>query len=361
MNRSEPSDIRRVSHIALAEFTREVIRSLGASVERARTTAEALVAADLRGISSHGVAGGTGLTELLQRTRAGAIDIQAVPEIQRKPGWAVASMNAKGGLGPSAAMEAAHLAGDLAEQYGVGRVHVYDTNHFGAACVYVEALLKRGLAARCTSTSGAWMIPYGGNRVRLGTTPIAWGMPFGDEAIVIDMATTQRSVSPAFRAAKAGEPIPRDYFRDKEGNMLEGVVSPDRLVEGSVLPLGGEQFGYKGSGLNILIELDNVIGGGSLERIPSMRETPMCRVSQTFEAWRIDFLFPEEEALRRVREAVMDIRSYGGPDMLLPGEREARRKADAEKRGIPYETSQWETLDIISGKTGIPPPRPIKK
>jgi len=45
--------------------------------------------------------------------------------------------------------------------------------------------------------------------------------------------------------------------------------------------------------------------------------------------------------------------------MLLPGEREARRKADAEKRGIPYENSQWETLDIISGKTGIIPPQPM--
>lgn len=351
----------RISPIALTEFTRTVIQSLGAAEDRARSTAEVLVAADMRGISSHGVAGGTGLTELLQRTRAGAIDIEAVPEVHRKPGWAVASMNAKGGLGPSAAMEAAHLAGDLAEQYGVGRVHVYDANHFGAACVYVEALLKRGLAARCTSTSGAWMIPYGGNRVRLGTTPIAWGMPCGGDAIVIDMATTQRSVSPAFRAAKAVEPIPRDYFRDKDGNMLEGIVSPDRLVEGSVLPLGGEQFGYKGSGLNILIELDNVIGGGSLERIPSMRETPMCRVSHTFEAWRTDFLFPEDEALRRVEKAVKDIRSHGGPDMLLPGEREARRKADAEKWGIPYENSQWETLGLISEKTGIPPPHPTTK
>ncbi len=359
MNRPAPPDIRRVSPLALTGFATEVIRSLGAPEDRARIAAEVLVAADMRGISSHGVAGGTGLTELLHRTRAGAIDIRAVPEIRRKPGWAVAAMDAKGGLGPSAAMEAAHLAGDLAEQYGVGRVHVCDANHFGAACVYVEALLERGLAARCTSTSGAWMIPYGGNRVRLGTTPIAWGMPCSGGAVVIDMATTQRSVSPAFRAAKAGEPIPRDYFRNKDGNILEGIVSPDRLVEGSVLPLGGERFGYKGSGLNILIELDNVLGGGSLERIPSMRETPVCRVSHVFEAWRIDFLFPEEEARRRVEAAVRDIRAHGGPGMLLPGEREARRKADAEKRGIPYERSQWETLDLLSGETGIAPPRPI--
>jgi LDH2 family malate/lactate/ureidoglycolate dehydrogenase len=203
------------------------------------------------------------------------------------------------------------------------------------------------------------MIPHGGDRVRLGTTPIAWGMPCGDDFIVIDMATTQRSVSPAFRAAKAQEPIPPDYFRDKDGHILEGVVSPDRLTEGSVLPLGGEQFGYKGSGLNILIELDNVIGGGSPERIPSMRETPVCRVSQVLEAWRIDFLFPETEARQRLREAVHDIRAHGGSNMLLPGEREARRKAVAEMRGIPYQPSQWETLRSIAKRTGIEPPRPL--
>lgn len=359
MSKPDPANMQRISPLTLSEFTRDVICSLGAARDRSQTTAEALVAADMRGISSHGVAGGTGLTELIQRTRAGAINIDAVPEIKQKPGLAVASMNAKGGLGPAAAMEAAHLAGDLAEQFGIGRVQVYDTNHFGAACVYVEALLERGLAARCASTSGAWMIPYGGNRVRLGTTPIAWGVPCGNEAIVIDIATSQRAVSPAFRSAKAGEPILKDYFRDKDGQVLDGIVSPEQLVGGSVLPLGGEQFGYKGSGLNMLIELDNVIGGGSLARIPSMRETPVCRVSHIFEAWRIDALFTFEETQQRLEEAIKDIRAHGDDNMLLPGEREARRKADAEQNGIPYEQAQWDALQAIAETTGITAPRAL--
>ncbi len=359
MSQAGLSTMQRVSPIALTEFTQAVICSLGAPGDRARSTADALVAADMRGISSHGVAGGTGLTELIERTRAGAIDIAALPEVKKTPGMAVASMNAKGGLGPSAATEAAQLAGDLAEQFGIGRVQVYDTNHFGAACVYVEALLERGLAARCGSTSGAWMIPYGGNRVRLGTTPIAWGVPCGDEAIVIDIATSQRAVSPAFRSAKAGEPILKDYFRDKDGRVLDGIVSPEQLVGGSVLPLGGEQFGYKGSGLNILIELDNVIGGGSLRRIPSMRETPVCRVSHVFEAWRIDALFPFEETQQRLQDAVRDIRAHGDENMLMPGEREARRKADAERNGIPYEQAQWDVIRKIAETTGIAPVEPL--
>jgi LDH2 family malate/lactate/ureidoglycolate dehydrogenase len=353
------SDPGRISASGLIGFAAEVTESLGAPPDRARVTAEVLAAADLRGISSHGVAGGTGLRELVDRIPLDAIDPAALPEVRRKEGWAVASMNAKGGLGHPAAMEAAHLAGDLAEEFGSGRVHVYDANHFGAACVYVEALIERGFAARATCTAGAWMIPFGGNRVRLGTNPIAWGMPCGDEAIVIDIATTQRAVSPAIRAVRGGFPIPPDYFKDENGNILEGIVSYESLLAGSVLPLGGEAFGYKGSGLNILVELDNVIGGGSTKRIKTMRETPKSRVSQTFEAWRIDFLYSEKEARQRLADTVSDIREHGGPDMLLPGEREARRKAEAEANGIPYEETQWKMLRGISADTGVRVPDPI--
>ncbi len=350
---------KRISPEALTDFATDVTKSLGAAADRARVTAEVLTAADLRGLSSHGVAGGTGLRELVDRSRLDAIDVTALPEVKHKSGWAVASINANGGLGATAAMEAAQLAGDLAGEYGCGRVHVHDGNHFGAACVYVEALIARGFAARATCTSGSWMMPYGGNRVRLGTNPIAWGLPCGDEAIVIDIATTQRAVSPAIRATRAGTPIPPDYFKDKDGNMLEGVVPYESLLGGSVLPLGGEAFGYKGSGLNILVELDNVIGGGSTKRIKNMRETPKSRVSQTFEAWRIDFLFPEEEVRRRLEETVNDFRKYGGPEMLLPGEREARNMADAKANGIPYEETQWEMLRGISKDTGIEVPTPL--
>ena len=235
-------------------------------------------------------------------------------------------------------------------------MYVRDANHFGAACLYVEELAARGLAARATCTSGAWMIPYGGNKIRFGTNPIAWGIPYSEFPIVIDIATTQRAVSPAVRAARAGDPIPPDYFLDAGGNPLEGVVSLEAVLEGSTLPLGGRRYGYKGSGLAMLIDLDSVIGGGAAERIPTMRETLLSRVSQTFEAWRLDFLFPHEEARKKIEAAVADIRRHGGSGMLLPGEREARHKKEAEEKGIPYENSQWEAILEIAGETGVPAP-----
>lgn len=353
------SDAKRISAEALTRFAASVLESLGAPVAQARTTAEVLAAADMRGISSHGVAGGTGLRELVERIQQDAIDPRARPSVSQKEGWAVAAMDAGGGVGPAAAMDATRLAGDLAERYGVGKVYVRNANHFGAACVYVEALIGRGLAGRATCTSGAWMVPYGGNRVRLGTNPIAWGVPAGGRAIVIDAATTQRAVSPAIRASRAGEAIPPDYFLDENGETLSGHVGYDALLRGSVLPLGGRQFGYKGSGLAILVDLDGVIGGGATERIPTLRVRPDARITQTIEAWRLDALYPGEEAQARLAEAVRDIRACGGPGMLLPGEREARKKAEAEKNGIPYEAAQWDALRLIADRVSVAVPDPM--
>ena len=153
------SGAKRVPAEALVRFAAKVLTTLGADAERARVTAEVLAAADLRGISSHGVAGGTGLRELVERIQKGGIDPKSEPVVRRNEGWAVAVMDARGGIGPAAAMDAARLAGDMAERYGVGKVYVRNANHFGAACVYVEALIERGLAGRATCTSGAWMKP----------------------------------------------------------------------------------------------------------------------------------------------------------------------------------------------------------
>ncbi len=350
MNRE---NLRRIKEKDLFDFSVEVIEFLGVKKENAKTTSEILVGADLRGISSHGVAGGTGLTELYERVSAKAISPDIDTILKLKEGWASATIDGNGGIGPVAAKQATQLVGDLAEQYGIGRVFVNNTNHYGAACIYVEELISRGFAARSTCTSGAWMKPFGGEKIRLGTNPIAWGVPGDKFPIVIDMATTQRAVSPAIRASKSSQPIPEDYFVSEEGEPLSGVVPFDILKKGSVRPLGGKQFGYKGSGLCMLVDLDNVIGGGSVKRIPTMRETPLSRVSQTFEAWRIDQFYEQEESLEKLISSIRDIKKSGGREMLLPGEREAIAKLDAEKNGIPYEKSQWKTLIKLSKLTGV--------
>jgi LDH2 family malate/lactate/ureidoglycolate dehydrogenase len=88
--------------------------------------AEALVAADLRGIDSHGVARLSGYIRLWEAGR-----INATPSIRivhQTPSTAV--LDGDSGLGLVVAQEAMQIAIEKAKQVGTGWVSVQNSNHF---------------------------------------------------------------------------------------------------------------------------------------------------------------------------------------------------------------------------------------
>ncbi|MFQ5895499.1 MAG: Ldh family oxidoreductase, partial [Nitrospinota bacterium] len=354
---AEPDDpapaAARIPPEELLRFTSAVLERIGVPSDRARGTAHVLVEADLRGIRSHGVVGGTGLEAILQKVEAGGIHPGARPEVERHENSVLLHMDARGGLGHPAALDAVELVALTASYWGYGKMTIRNSTHFGAAGVYSEALAERGLAGRVTSTGTAWMIPFGGSQKRLGTNPIAWSIPYPGGVITIDMATSQRALSPALKAAQEGGELPPDYLLGPDGEEVRRPGSVEEVKACSVLPVGGRSFGYKGSGLAVLIELDAALGGGSVGRIPSLAPGPEGYVAQTVEAWRVDSLFPREEAMRRLGEAVEDLRRHGGPEMLLPGERERRCREAYRKEGIPFSEAEVRRLREVGERFGV--------
>jgi hypothetical protein len=123
-----------------------------------------------------------------------------------------------------------------------------------------------------------------------------------------------------------------------------------------VAPLGGTLFGYKGFGLNMLVELDNVMGGGEPGLIRKLnaqgQPTTPERVSQTIEAYAIDMLHPLAEAKKRLGESVRTTRSCGNELMFLPGEKEQRLRKKYRDQGLPITTNQLKKLQTIAKKAG---------
>ena len=124
-----------------------------------------------------------------------------------------------------------------------------------------------------------------------------------------------------------------------------------------VAPLGGTFFGYKGFGLIMLIELDNVIGGGEPDLIRRLDangkpETPEW-VSQTIEAYAIDAKYPLPEAKKRIGESVRTTRRCGNELMFLPGEKEQIARRENLKRGIPMTADQLKKLAAVARRVGI--------
>lgn len=358
MQRCKPEDVKT--------YVARIMELHGVSSAKSAVTADVLVEADMRGIFSHGVNNFDLL--VISSIKEGGTNPDAVPEdVTRNKDFPIRHIGARGDLGHPVAKSAVDCVKELARKHGIGKVYVFNANHFGAAAVYSEEICEENdLAGRVTCTTPSVVRPYGGQRNRLGTNVICWSLPCNEGILTIDMATTIHAVSGVVKALIEGAPLPFPVF-DKNGeettdqNRFESPA--DFLANGSMVPLGGllpekteeADAGFKGSGLATLIELDSVIGGGPSNFIDPVTHGENRWIAQTFEAWRIDTLFPREDALQHISKTIDDIRKYGDDEMLLPGEKEHRQRALSLSEGIEYSAKQIERLNELGEEVGLAP------
>ena len=90
---------------------------------------------------------------------------------------AAATVDGDNGLGMTVASRANELAMEKAERVGAGWVAVCNTNHYGIAGYYVLQALKRDLIGFSMTNTTSIVAPLWGAERRLGTNPIAVGIP----------------------------------------------------------------------------------------------------------------------------------------------------------------------------------------
>jgi LDH2 family malate/lactate/ureidoglycolate dehydrogenase len=359
-------EMQRYRPTTIKTYVATILERHGVSSDKASITADVLVEADMRGIFSHGVNNFDLL--VVNSIKEGGTYPDAVPEdVTKNKSFPIRHIDAHGDLGHPVAQSAVDRVKELATEHGIGKVYVFNANHFGAAAVYSEEICReKHLAGRVTCTTPSVVRPYGGERNRLGTNVISWSLPYSEGVITIDMATTIHAVSGIVKALIEGARLPFPVF-DKDGKETTDPGSfenpQDFLTCGSMVPLGGlgrekaakADAGFKGTGLATLIELDSVIGGGPSTFIDPVTHGANRWITQTFEAWRIDTLFPREDALQQISDTIADIREYGGDDMLLPGEKEHIQRALSMSKGIAYSPKQIKRLKELGEEVGLGP------
>jgi len=347
-------------------YVAAIIERHGVPSGKAKVTAEVLVEADLRGIFSHGV---NNLDLLVVSSiKEGGTNPDAEPKDEtRNKSFPIRHIDARGDLGHSVAKSAVACVKELAETHGIGKIYVYNANHFGAASVYSEEICEEKLlAGRVTCTTASVVTPHGGERNRLGTNVICWSLPYNEGIVTIDMATTIHAVSGIAKALLEGVPLPfpvldQHHKETTDPDSFEGL--DDFLKNGSMVPLGGlgkekaetADAGFKGTGLATLIELDSAVGGGRSTFVDPMAHGTDRWIRQTFEAWRVDTLFPAADALQHISDTIIDIKKHGGENMLLPGEKERKQRDLSLAQGIAYSPKQIERLNELGKEVGLAP------
>jgi len=237
----------------LESFCRNVFRATGFSEDDARTQADVLVWANLRGIDSHGV---MRIPRYLTWLESGAMRADAVMEVTQQRG-AAAVVDAGQGPGAVAMSLAMNDALERARADAVGLTLVRRTTHSGAVGYYAAMAARAHMAGIAVATSRPNMAYFGARAAGVATTPIAIAVPGGpDGMLLLDMSTSELPIGKIRAARATGRPLPGVVALTAEG---EPTDDPDRAE--IPLPLGGP----KGSGLSLLFEcLTGVLVGNPL-------------------------------------------------------------------------------------------------
>ncbi|TAF98431.1 MAG: Ldh family oxidoreductase, partial [Bacteroidetes bacterium] len=176
-----------IPYESLYQFCQQVFEKMGCSPKDAVTATKVLLAADVRGIDSHGVAR---LSGYLRLWKAGRIKANNVPTIIHQTP-STATLDGDAGLGLTVAVHAMEIAIEKARNVGSGWVAVQNSNHFGIAGYHAMMALEHDMIGFAMTNASALVAPTFSTEKMLGTNPIAVAIPAGKRpAFVADFATT---------------------------------------------------------------------------------------------------------------------------------------------------------------------------
>jgi LDH2 family malate/lactate/ureidoglycolate dehydrogenase len=323
----------------LVDFAVCALRAGGIGEDDAIVAANQLVVADLRGVESHGMARLGGYVE---RLRARKIDPAAELTVDRETPSTVA-LNANNGLGLLMGPKAMARVVEKAQESGICFGTVRESNHFGIVGTYVRQATDVGLGGMAMTNASAIVVPTFGTEPRLGTNPLAIGVPTRrGYPLMIDMSTSTVAWGKIEIARRAGLPLPLGWAVDKEG---QPVTDPAKLH--GLSPLGGTSAmsSHKGYGLGMMVDMfcGPLAGNPTSTGITSATRggAGSSRTGHAFMAWRIDaFRDPDEfqdELDQMMAEFEATPVAAGAPvdHVLLPGDPEHQSERINTELGIP--------------------------
>ncbi len=326
----------------LRDFVQRIAIGAGVGLPQSALLAESLVAANTRGVDSHGV---QLLLFYLQQVADGRVRPDEAGRVVSESG-AVMVYDGGNGLGQVVADSCCKHAVRLAKSNGVGVVVARESNHFGAAAWWGQQIAQHGCLALVFCNASPMVAPWQGREPRWGTNPICVTLPGpGGGLWQLDMATTTVAMGKIYKANIMGEPeIPAGWAMDAAGNP---TTSTQKAMSGSLMPLGG----YKGSGLAMMVEiLCGVLSGGAMgTQLGGLRNTTQpFRVSQMFLAMDVARFMPVAGFTARMRIFLDMVKSSAlAPcyeEVLVAGEPEWRTEAQRLAEGIPLDESHWQEL-----------------
>ncbi|MGI9450216.1 MAG: Ldh family oxidoreductase [Geminicoccaceae bacterium] len=341
----------------LISFATALFKAAGLSGDRAKTVGALLVEADLLGHTTHGLqlAGA-----YLDAAAKGTMTVTGDPDVVADRG-AVVTWDGRRLPGVWLTAAALDLGVERAENYGSATVVVRRSHHIACLAAYLQKATERGCMAIIASSdpSEHSVAPFGGKRSVFTPDPIAIGIPTDADPILVDISASITTNGMTGRLKNEGKRFPGQWVMDADGNPSDdpSVVLTD--PPGTIMPIGGIEYGHKGYGLALMIEaLTQGLGGyGRADGETGWGASFFVQVFDP-EAFGGHNAFTKQTSW--IAEACRATPPRpGGDPVRLPGERALQRKRKALDQGLQLHAGVMEELTSWADKLGIAPPAPL--
>ncbi|RMJ03257.1 hypothetical protein CDV36_015217 [Fusarium kuroshium] len=343
---SQPPEESLKIHVAASEARRlvqDILKGNGVPEENATIVARCLVAADLRGVDTHGM---NRIPSYMERIRQGVLNASAQPVVNQVTP-AVAQVDGNNGFGFVAAHMGMAAAIESARVFGIGMASIKHSNHFGMSAWVVQQALDADMMSLVFTNSSPALPAWGGKSKLMGVSPIACGAPGKGpmENFILDMAPSVAARGKIYKAKRRGEKIPSDWALDSEGRPTN---DPEAALGGVMLPMGGP----KGSALSIMMDVfSGVLSGSAFAGHVTNPYDPSkpADVGHFLVAIKPDLFMSLDEFRERMQylyERVVGSEKAAGVERIyFPGEIEQLAQKEREEKGIPLVQAEIDALN----------------
>ena len=254
---------------------------------------------------------------------------------------ATALLDGGNNTGMVAAYRATEATIARAQAHGLAIVCMGNTWMTGRSAYYCEMIARAGLVAIHTVASPPGVAPFGGARAALGTNPIAFGFPTESDPLVIDMGTSAFMGTDLQFRARMGTPLPEGVALGPNGAPTTNAAL---ARQGTLLPFGGPEGGYKGFGLALAMDALGVLAVGA--------QSDGSVSGYVFIAFKPDLFAPIDEYRQEVSRRIATIkatpRQEGVAEIRIPGERSFATRARLMLEGIEIDKKIYDALGRLA-------------
>lgn len=311
------------------------MRGAGFDAEEARILTDHVLDAALCGYEY------SGLPKLLNVIDEARFGQPRQPVSVVKESGATALLDGGNNNGMIAGYRAAEDTIRRAEAHGLAVVIMGNTSMTGRSAYYCEMIARAGLVTIHTVAAPPAVAPFGGTRPALGTNPVAFGFPTEGDPLIIDMGTSAFMGTDLQFRARIGTAIPEGVALGPNGH----PTTDARVArQGTLLPFGGPEGGYKGFGLALAMDALGALSAAT---------RPAGDIGgYMFMAFKPDLFLSIDDYRREVSRRIETIkatpRQEGVDEIRIPGERSYSTRARLLLEGIEIERKIYDALGRLA-------------